>query len=758
MRFRDNFGNREYFIPRTQKATGVMVLRDNEWRVPAAALIQSVDGIDSAWTNINYYARRSISGYDRYGTNSKLFARPCPVRPRHGFVDSQVVTSAAATKLVFEQAQAADPEAELLLMPVIDADYSAIWTPGRLVIGPGHDGATSGHDSFSIPLVNNNGYSWGQQTLSENAKIKSPDVPYIEVVHERGSSHPYYVQIRGGPALATSFGEDYIPNEMTVEHVVKARGDLLEWEAQTAQFQTNTAVWHPGGSLASHYAVHCVLHNIPILISKRPRIGDKLVPDTSRQPINYDAVLDGIGAGSVLSLTEHNLRRPAVAAMLTGLHNLAAFSGDDGFWLGASAVLMHRLGSVALLGEARHASNSRLMDRDQIYDAGLNTIFQTRRGLRRAQWLFTNYPWGGRSYGGKAWVACGDALLNLDQTIRLFVRTPNESGYKKMVASLNEAVNQAHNGGWWLNKFCEEELMNQAAGGDPRAVADGLNVLAELHCQRKSDNATMAVTLWAATRAIPGVEYEAQLGGDSACSWCGHNDFNHIGGVGQCNICPCPHFNHTGSITCTCHTKLLSSKASGSSSSMPGYKDVCHCGHDYGKHTNGMKGKCNGTYTTPCTCKHWNHTPFIHCTCQNELGIFDVKPSQEFDHDDIKLLKEFEQDEQVVEVTESGSVQVHSAQGKMDGGLVHVQFKPGVPGADYQTKNLPTKGITAVHKEICKKTVAECLASGTPRTSYALTTTPYYALNTLTGPTGAVFVELNCGVVLDKLVNVPLPF
>lgn len=483
------FANRNgggYSIPRTQKARGVFALNDHGWGPPDFRLIQDVSDI-----------RRNWHSYSRW------FARPCPVRPRHGFIDSHIVTSPAEAETLFAQAQAADPEAEMLLMILMEnASWSAIWAPGRLVIGPGNDGATSGHGSISISIARNDNH-YALQELAADASIYAPEVPYIEIVANSYATRP--VQIRGGPPVDDS-SIDYVPHSMTVEHVVRAEGDLLEWETKAADFEPNTVVWHPGGSMLSHYAVHCVLNKVPLLISRRPQIGETLEPTSQKPPITLESVLQGIGAGTVLDLQDTDSRRPAVGALLFGLHNVSAFSGNDGFWLGAAAAIMHRLGGVALIGEARHASDRKKLGRESIYSYGLDNPFLTRRRLRRAQWLFHNYGWS-NSFGGEAWAKCGTALLELDEAIRLFVQDPSHDQYTCLGSALNQAVNQAHNGGWWLNKFTDEILMDYAAQGHPRAAMAALTTLGTL-TQIPKNEITQALLKWKSTRAIPVPEPE----------------------------------------------------------------------------------------------------------------------------------------------------------------------------------------------------------------------------------------------------------
>ena len=83
-------------------------------------------------------------------TRSSGFARPCPVRPRHGFVDSRPYTGRGALKSIFLEAKEVDPEAELIIMPFLSGKFSGIITPNSLTIGQGHAGATAGTGSVHL--------------------------------------------------------------------------------------------------------------------------------------------------------------------------------------------------------------------------------------------------------------------------------------------------------------------------------------------------------------------------------------------------------------------------------------------------------------------------------------------------------------------------------------------------------------------------------------------------------------------------------
>jgi len=72
------------------------------------------------------------------------FSRPCPMRPRHGFVDSREIRTVAEAAGLIQETLHADEDAEIVTMPLVNAAFSGIWTPGSLVVGQRNDRATAG--------------------------------------------------------------------------------------------------------------------------------------------------------------------------------------------------------------------------------------------------------------------------------------------------------------------------------------------------------------------------------------------------------------------------------------------------------------------------------------------------------------------------------------------------------------------------------------------------------------------------------------
>src|ERR1035437_7070023 len=101
------------------------------------------------------------------------FARPCPKRPRHGFVDSKVVNNPEEAAELIQKTLEIDPDGEVLFAPILDATYSAIWTPGLISIGPGNDGATAGKNSFALKVENTD---WVPSYTKERAELSQKDI------------------------------------------------------------------------------------------------------------------------------------------------------------------------------------------------------------------------------------------------------------------------------------------------------------------------------------------------------------------------------------------------------------------------------------------------------------------------------------------------------------------------------------------------------------------------------------------------------
>ena len=417
--------------------------------------------------------------------SSKVFVRPCPVRPRHGFVESRLVDAAVVDNIpdvvdaIFAEARSADPQAELLIVPYVDSAHNMVITPTRLAIGAGNDGATAGKGSITVPLMGEK-FSEIPQKLYDQAGVDiNTEDPYFEAVADK-DHRVSFTQLRAGVKIPPAVGDDYIPKDMVVEEVIEASGDLLEWESQVKRIKDGTVVCHVGGTLTSHYGVHCLYNNIPVLTSHRPSVGDFLQAKEKGAAPDPESIKRGLSVGISIPLKQDpryvNVgeisAKDAIKVLLVALHNAGAMGEKDGFWIGFSAAIMQRVGMAASHGEARHKNipKSGKVNRPAVYKVALADFFASRETLGAAQWSFQNLSWGS-GYGGPKWAKCTEATIELDSSIRDFLNDPSDYQVGRLITKLNNAVNQAHNGGWWLNKFVDATMFDQAAAQSINLIA-----------------------------------------------------------------------------------------------------------------------------------------------------------------------------------------------------------------------------------------------------------------------------------------------
>jgi len=475
-----------------------------------------------------------------------LFARPCPVRPRHGFVESRPLKStskpAIASELasILKEAKAADPDAELLVVPTIKATHNIILTPSRLAVGIGNDGATAGKRSTVFPLSGVKFYEL-PKSLVRAAGVAESEDPYIEVVltgshHEAYSSYVqceltkvvYFTQLRAGVRIPPAVDKDFVPDRMVVDKVIEASGDLLEWERQVQEeIKPGTAVYHLGGTLISHYGVHCVFNNIPIFTSRVPEIGEMLIPTAKPERPSAESIAQGlaIGASKYIGLQLNGLDAvpghqltitcpQAATLLLVASHNAAAMGGESGMWIGLAAALMMRLGMAASHGEARHRGQDGYAknNRSFVYNLALNDFFGARDALGYAQWRFRNCSWDG-GYGGKKWAACTDSIFRLDKAAQAVMIDKTDEAVTEIVTALHNAINQAHNGGWWLNKFVQQNIFDHTCSQSMYSLSLAApTILAVTNLERSEDVLKEVIEQWA-TSPVPKIERGKIVGG-----------------------------------------------------------------------------------------------------------------------------------------------------------------------------------------------------------------------------------------------------
>src|SRR3990167_2855200 len=334
---------------RTQKALGVKELLSYKYI------------INFSFDNFLIQHANDIVSYNWFGIG-RIFARPCPKTPRHGFLNSREIKSKEEAQNLLKEILAIDPEGELLLAPMIEASHSSVLAlkSGVLVVGPGNDGATGGKKSVTFPVtpcIYDKGTVVG--SMIARAGIDPEKDGFFEYVTDEESSVSTCVQLREGPLVPGGGAVSYYPpnfSGMTVEHVITPTDDLLAWEKLCGELkgQKGVVACHVGGSIASHAAIHCMLNEIPYLTSPVCSGGYLLAPQQRVLP-GFDTKEFGRGIRYAESVSIDVVKKNVEAAIAV-LHNAVALRTSKYYsrLLGFSAAMLCRAGAWACLGEARY--------------------------------------------------------------------------------------------------------------------------------------------------------------------------------------------------------------------------------------------------------------------------------------------------------------------------------------------------------------------------------------------------------------------
>ena len=426
-----------------------------------------------------------------------LFLRPCPPIPCHGFVDSRPTKTATATtrKLeavaLLENVLSKVPGSALMVCRYIPARRNAIVTPHGIVFGAGHDGATMGKDTTTIPLTpgyweDGCSYPGIRDEDGWKAGLNDGEAPYVEVVFPETSDDPFaftMTQLRSGPAVG---GKDNVLEAMTITEIYDCdptKEDAEAWPSKVEKMKhPGLLVFQEGGSVGCHYGANCGLKGVSYMSTRRPKVGEtlKATKDVPPIPPSKHSFESGFVAGLETPLESKEAYQRAVSFLLAATHSVVALKeGTATRYIGAACAFMLRLGTAASLGEFRHYhssggtnwGNSKL-SRQQIFRKTLNSKGSTlpkylihRRKLVAAQVAFARDAWGG-AIGGPKWAECALATLELDTAVIDYLRgRKSETGFESVGSALHNAVNKAHNNGWWLNKFTTQSFFDNAAKG-----------------------------------------------------------------------------------------------------------------------------------------------------------------------------------------------------------------------------------------------------------------------------------------------------
>lgn len=475
--------------PKTQKAKGILKALN--------LVLEKYHHTRSFFARVDHSLIIDEDGV-KNNTYLPCFARPCPKVPRHGFVDSRPIKSNKDLMKLWHEVKENDPDGEMILGPYLpNVDYNAIFvSSGTLSVGKGNDGATAGKDSISFPV---SPHKFTKKIL-DKAAISEDDAAYMEAIYPKNWERWALTQMRGGPALA-SVSPDFIPNQIKVEKIVEPHDDLLKWEQDVKDFSPGTVVYGAGHTLASHAAIHCVLHNIPFVTTKKPKIGEILTPNQdNKNTFERRRFKKGVRAGINVCRTVSRSDMPRLFYFsISVLHNWAYLKNSDhaDWLLGAASVVLVKLCAALALGEHRHSrenkQNNGETNREKVYVKALNNPTDSLKKLPNVLKEFYSGYWDS-GFGGLPWATCTWYSNKLWQKIvNMFNHkslTISEKEISGIVEVVNRTINLAHNGGWWFNKFTTKEDMDFIAKSPGFAAFCVSDVFVDLYerVQRAKDS------------------------------------------------------------------------------------------------------------------------------------------------------------------------------------------------------------------------------------------------------------------------------
>lgn len=426
------------------------------------------------------------------------FARPCPMVPRHGFVDSHIVETPAQVLDMINATATVDAQGEVIVAPPIAALWSAIVTNNTLTIGHKNAGATSGQGiTFPFPTAADHmsklwAYftnEWIAARTMMLAGIK--ETPYTElVVEQTGLKRPqvHQVQLRDGPAQPTT--EHFIPRKETVQRaltVSSATQDLLAWESLVrlhAKDKPGVCLWLPGQGLASHYAVHGIANNVMVWTGADDPTGRTF------DPADYTAIPqptpEQLRALAEYAIEYASLPIPVsaklAAAALGWFHASPIWPWQDAHIRCRAFMLSALLKTCAATcaGETRHGHyghsdpvrawfNGRRA-KDRPYARAIIYQQVSEHGIRDLRSLLEccvqAFDKGGfrGSFGGKPWLRASAAGVGLASALQSLTHGAQDAKqWQRVLAAANKVANAVHNNGALLTKFLSTSDMFKCA-------------------------------------------------------------------------------------------------------------------------------------------------------------------------------------------------------------------------------------------------------------------------------------------------------
>ena len=461
---------------RSQKASGLTAIRALALPLPPYALIQEAKTVNHSASS------KDLEQLNNMG--SDIFFRPCPTKPRHGFVNSRVIPQSdrltGLHKLADEILAAGEP-VEIIAMPRIDALASAVWTQDSLTIGPGHDGATAGRNCqiLTMPMPP----KWISYLRSILKPAFDEDV-FLEVVWGKPQDideytqaiQPWVVQARIGPKVPKGAG-NYVPKETTIKLVMNPNSyTWQQWERMCPKFKEGTVVHIPNGSRTCHPAIHAIINKVPIVFDlQKPKVGTVLEPTKAveKPKLCYEQARRGFFDG---------LQEPiSVCYGLAAAHSYGAIDFTSPIQASAWGRGIGRLVKAAIAvvgGEARYAKHREVV----IFGPNRPSWLKTHQGQVRddvysevAEWgtdllsRHAHYWWFCHSlkkstggYSGPRWTKAASLALRIGNYFTL-PKSKLEANWSRLASCTNSLAVAVHNGGALFNKFHDTDYLNRIA-------------------------------------------------------------------------------------------------------------------------------------------------------------------------------------------------------------------------------------------------------------------------------------------------------
>ena len=486
-------------LAKTQKAQGIFYLANSAY----GELPSSLYPVKSShlFTSIR---ESYLLPYDKDISSLQfpIFIRPCPYRPRHGFIESITSRDPDDILLMFVATRALDPNGELIVAPALKGNFSMVMTPTLVTYGYENTGATSGR-GFDIP--------YPRRALLPHKLLHPMGITnelYIECVHDtkRGIQ---IVQARNGPRISQH--GDYIPKNTCVKRVISAgTQNMLEYEQKIKHSEPGTVVYGSGSGLASHYAAHAIAHEIPYITSFCPTVGDtlKAVADpldcgqwtaiaTYIKELQVQPLFLLFGADKKHDGMTQALSNACKLSILTGHLTLIWPKNQVGLnYLSAYGLVSFiALYMFSLLGELRHIYNYKKSA--HYHDSWVHTYtnksvyselisiygheiprysFYHKMMYRSMKSLLSSLPalatdfllpcWQG-GIAGPNWAHATYSMQLLVEAYTNFLNHPNKENWVTMVSYWHTCINEQHNSGNILNKFVSVDTFDAAAFNQP---------------------------------------------------------------------------------------------------------------------------------------------------------------------------------------------------------------------------------------------------------------------------------------------------